>query len=572
MSGGAPGLAGYIYQQRYLAFQVLSSIAAGSLPDYPGQMKIDEFAVEARDDPTGPVWDVWVRLEDGAIHLRECKDTVITRADRVAFYRRIRQEVQAGTAPSRLTVGWVTDPEKQGNILNHFAGMAALVSQPLILQVSCPEEVRSAAAALDEAIFCLCSPPTIQDTAPAMSLTDAKDVLSRLSVERHRMSDLEDVVAFLAEAVFAAGTGRVIDRYIQGEFSARICQERQARYTIPTFLEAVKLAPVVLEASGAMGDLLRFHTGVAEEEDIPSVCWARLPGAPRRIWSLEERFGEIDFASYLLTASIGVGKTVTTLQGFANERTRRNGHHVLRVVARELDQDTSNALLKLVCILCGLSPTWLSIDGIDEIHADRRGEWRLLLRRLLRLPRLTLVLTARTEVVAAYPWLQDIGSPERVLTRLTEDQVTEEFQRVGLPVPANRSLIDVLRTPLFFFLYARVASREDMPLAQSGEVTGFGVIEAFWQRTVLSTSVGHRALGDEEQSQHPKRLAAEHMVRQTLDGNTLLRPGTCPADVSAGYETLRREGVIISQGTHAYRWAHDWLREYALIDYVLFEY
>jgi hypothetical protein len=108
-----------------------------------------------------------------------------------------------------------------------------------------------------------------------------------------------------------------------------------------------------------------------------------------------------------------------------------------------------------------------------------------------------------------------------------------------------------------------------MPLTESGEVTAFQVIEAFWCRTVLQASVGHRSPGDGDRSQHPKRLAAEHMVLQTLEGNPLLRPGSCSTDVAEGYETLRREGVITPQGTHAYRWAHEWVREYAIIDYLV---
>jgi hypothetical protein len=570
MSGGASGLTGYIYQQRYLAFQVLASVAAGNLPGYPAQLKIKEFAVEGRDEPDAPAWDVRFLLEDDSVHLRECKDTAITKTDRAIFYRRIRQELQAGTAASRLTVGWVTDPDKQGNILDHFAGMAALAaSQPLAVPANCPDQVRSDRAALEEAIYCLCSPPTKDEPAPALSLNDAKDILSRLSVERHRMSDLGDAVRLLAEGVFEGGTGEAIDRYIQGEFSVTITRDKKARYTVTAFLEAVNVGTVALQTPGPMAALLRFNSGVASGPEIPDVCWVRLPGAPRKLWSLQERLGETSLPACLLTASIGGGKTVTSLQAFASERTRRNGHHVLRVAARDLDKENTDALLKLACVLCGLAPTWLSADGLDEVRRDRREEWSLLTRRLLCLPGLTSVLTARQEVVAAHPWLQEIGLPERPLDRLTEAQVSEEFRCVSLPVPANRSLLDVLRTPLLFSLYARVVTPEDMPLAESGEVTAFGVIEAFWRRTVLQASVGHRSPGDGDRSQHPKRLAAEHMVLQTLEGNTLLRPGSCSAVVAEGYETLRREGVITSPGTHAYRWAHDWIREYAIIDYLV---
>ena len=257
------------------------------------------------------------------------------------------------------------------------------------------------------------------------------------------------------------------------------------------------------------------------------------------------------------------------MQVFDDERTRRNGHHVIRVEALDLDRDTMDVLLRLVCILCGLAPTWLCIDGLDEVRSDCRDKWKLLVRCLLSLPDLMLIATARQEVVAAQLWLQDIGLQERILPRLTERQVSDEFHRVRLPVPENPSLLDVLRTPQLLSFYARVVTRDDMPLAQSGEVTAFQVIKAFWQRTVLSASVGHRSPGDADGSQHPKRLAAEHMLQQTMDGELCLRPGSCAPDVADGYENLRREGVIVRETTYAYRWIHDWVRDYAIIDYII---
>src|SRR5262249_28048164 len=153
--------------------------------------------------------------------------------------------------------------------------------------------------------------------------------------------------------------------------------------------EAVNVGTVALQMSGLKAALLRFSSGAASGPEIPDVCWARLPGAPRKLWSLQERLGETSLPACLLTASIGRRKTVTSLQAFASERARRNGHHVLRVEARDLDKENTDALLKLACVLCGLAPTWLSVDGLDEVRRDRREEWSLLTRRLLRLPRLT---------------------------------------------------------------------------------------------------------------------------------------------------------------------------------------
>ena len=233
MSGGGPGLAGHIYQQRLLAFRVLSSLAAARLPEYTGQDVIVEFAVEGRDESTAPVWDVRFRLEDERVHLRECKDTAITKPDRAIFYHRIRKELQAGTAPSQLTVGWVTDADKQqGNILYHFSGMVKLaVAEVLAVPVNRPQEVTSARTALEEAVYCLCSDSTEKDAAPPLLLEDAKDLLSRVKTERYRMQDLEDAVKLLAEGTFTAGTGETIGKYILGEFAAKILPRQRRRVT-----------------------------------------------------------------------------------------------------------------------------------------------------------------------------------------------------------------------------------------------------------------------------------------------------------------------------------------------------
>jgi hypothetical protein len=570
MSGGAHGLTGYIYQQRYLAFQVLSSIAAGHLPGYPAPIKIKEFAIEGRAGVNGPAWDVLFLLDDDATHLRECKDTEITREDRFIFYRRIRCAVRSGIPVGRLTVGWVTDPDKQGNILSHLRGMVALCSgQSLTVPNSSPGQVRCPETALAEAIYCLCRPSAKDDEPPPLSLDDAKDLLGRLALELYRMEELEEAVGLLATSTFTSGTGEVIDRYITGELSICVCKEGEARYSATEFLQAVSVGTFALQATEQFVDLLRFHSAAGYNHPVQGVCWARLPNAPQQVWSLEERLDDFGPFSCILTATVGVGKTVTSRQAFASQSIRRNPHHVFLVEARDTDEETIEALLCLVCILCGLGPTWVCIDGLDEVRNEQREKWSLLVRRFLRIPRLTLVVTARQEVVTAHPWLQDIGLSVQQLLPLTETQVRREFERVNLPVPSNQSLLRALRTPLLLALYARVVTSEDMPLTDSGEVTAFQVIEAFWQRTVLRASIGHRSPGNADRSQQQKRRAVEEMAQQTLRGELLLRPGACPPEITDGFVTLHREGVLVAQTTHSYRWTHDWLREYALIDYLV---
>lgn len=570
MSGGSSGLGGHIYQQRYLAFRVLSSVAVGMIQTYPSAKRITSFAIEGRVTADGPAWDVLFVLEGGAAHLRECKDTRITPEDRETFYRRIRKERAAGVPIQQLTAGWVTDPDKQGNLPDHFQAMAALSAGPLpAVPAAAPDQVRSGDTALEEALYYLCRPAAKASDPPPLLLAEAGDLLGRLVVDLHRMEELKEAVEQLASGTFACGTGQLLGKYITGELSSRITACGEARYTVAEFLTEVGVGSLVLEAAGPLADLLRFHSGVAPRQE-QGIRWKRLAGEPVKVWPLDERLPGFDGSACMVTASIGGGKSVTGQQALASELTRgRNPHHALLVEAHEADDRTIAAILRLACVLCGLAPTWLCIDGLDEVRNEWREAWRLLLGRLLRLPRLSLVVTARQEVVTAHSWLQDIGLSVRELPVLTEAQVRAAFQEVNLPPPANPSLLRVLRTPLLLSLYAAVVTGEDLPLAESGEVTAFQVIEIFWDRTVLRASVGHRATGDAEQSQVHKRRAAEAMARQTFNGVLVLRPGDEPPEIEAGCETLRREGVVVREGTHACRWVHDWVREYALIDYVV---
>jgi hypothetical protein len=48
------------------------------------------------------VWDVRFQLANSAVHLRECKDTVITREDRLRFYRRVRRGETNDSYPRAL--------------------------------------------------------------------------------------------------------------------------------------------------------------------------------------------------------------------------------------------------------------------------------------------------------------------------------------------------------------------------------------------------------------------------------------------------------------------------------------
>jgi hypothetical protein len=454
MSGGASGLQGYIYQQRYLTFRVLASVAGTLLDAHQLASPIRSFSVEGRGSPTAPVWDVLFVLADDSVHLRECKDTEITKEDRKIFYERARKELHTGTPASRLTIGWVTDPDKQGRILDHFAGMISL-SQASTLTVpqQRPEEVRSAATALEEALYFLCSPAA--GTTPPCSIEDVRTILGRLAIDRHYMTDLGESVELLATGVFTTGTGAAIATFITGELSERICQAGHASYTLDEFLNAVRAGSVALHAPEILRRLLTFYSAAGYvAPPTRGIQWARLSEEPTKVWTLAERLPGFAGASCLITAPTGMGKTVTSEQAFAQEAGRRDRHHVLRVEPQLLSVEEADGLLQLACILSGLAPTWLVLDGVDEVRLDRRDEWVRRVDRLLRIPNLTRLLTVRQEVLSAHPWLQRIAAalPSQELQPLTHEQIQVEFRRVGLPVPANHALLRALQNPLLLSL------------------------------------------------------------------------------------------------------------------------
>ena len=179
MSGGATGLGGYVYQQDYLAYRGLASVVARTL-DGGALPSLQSFKIEGRASESGPSWDLVLSNSPGGIDLLECKDTEITKDDRAIFYKRVRREVASGVDTETIQVGWVTDREKQGNILTHLAGMAALVDDIHTVPESAPNSVGSAGTALGEAIYFLCHPDPFdgkEQKCDPVPLASAKSLL-----------------------------------------------------------------------------------------------------------------------------------------------------------------------------------------------------------------------------------------------------------------------------------------------------------------------------------------------------------------------------------------------------------
>ena len=573
MGGGGYGLGGYVYQQDYVAFRIMSSEARRILIPSDIRDCVVCFKVEGQQSPDGPVWDVGWKLENKTVHLRECKNTTIKRDDRKKFYARVRDEIAHGTLPTQLYIGWVTDPNKQDtNILSHLESLASLAASSTSEgSIELPNTVENGESALFEALFFL----SMDDSARSapIPITIAKELLSRLSIDRFRAIDLAASVELLAASVFKTGVGVTIRELIQGKLSTVIQRNGSASYKMETFLESVRISQVSLEFVGQFRDILEFHTVRPRSTKIPSITWACRPDRLAKVWSLVERLPTSGWErSFVLIAGTGVGKTATSLQMCAEKAEATSRYQVLRIEAGNVDTALVDALPRLCCTLGGVCRTWLAIDGLDQIPVATKQLWRQTLHRLLSIPNITVAITARKEVVNSHAWMQELLSllPEVSLDELTDEQVVAEFLDVGLTAPCNSDLIHCLKNPFLFSVYARTTSDLNMPLNDQGEVTAFDVIRVFWRLRVTAESDGHRAVNASSiNSALAKRSAVSYLAKQLVAGETVHQRPSGNAEVNAGIEMLCHEGVLVDHSTSTVVWRHAWFREYAMIDCLL---
>ena len=251
---------------------------------------------------------------------------------------------------------------------------------------------------------------------------------------------------------------------------------------------------------------------------------AHRPDRPK-VWPIEERLPSWHPGqSCVVAAKTGAGKTTSSLQMYLAQALRMNRHHVLRVEVANVDGNVVNLLPQLCRILSGVSATWLVIDGFDLIETPMKPAWCQSLSQFLNTPNLTVVITARREVLVAHGWMQELLDPlfKTPLGELTERQVAAAFEEVDLRVPTNRALLDLLKNAFLFRIYADAVSEDELPLADHGEVTAFDIVEAYWNRRVIAESQGQRAVGNPFASDTAKCAAVGYLADRTLAGDSAI--------------------------------------------------
>ncbi len=572
MSGGASGLAGYVYQQDYAAFKLLASEATRILTPDVTSRSISRFKIEGRCQSRGPVWDVVWTYEDGSIEFFECKNTAITREDRLTFYKRVRKELAAGADAENFRIGWVTDEKKQdGNIVQHLRDMAglALSCRDSEGKVS-PDRITSPRTALQEALYHLSN--TGASKLRPVAHIQATELLAGLKIEHFGANELRSSLDWLAPTIFESGSGTAIRSLIQGELATTVQELGTAEYTRDEFLAKIEVNQLTLNLEKSLRDALQTYSSASAPAVVPGIRWAHLPSEATKTWPLSQRLPEWSGQiSCVLTAKTGAGKTTASLQMYQERSANLSKHNVLRIEAAEVDAETVKLLPQLCGMLSGVSNTWIVVDGLDQISRMIESSWRQAIAKLLVLPRLTTVLTARREVVATNEWLQQLISRLREipLSELSEVQIANEFGRVGLNPPMSQALLACLRNPFLLSVYAQSVSETATPLADRRAVVAFDIIDTYWMKRVRSESQGFRSTEAPGRSVAEKRAAVSYLAEETLKGAIVLEPPSDRVLPAYGIDALCREGVIVQSSTNSHNWAHAWFREYAVADQII---
>ena len=522
MAGGASTSDGLTYQKDFAAYVLLTSEALRLLSGIAAEKAIRRFAIEARDDTGGTVWDVEWETEDDCFELRECKDTKISKTDRKTFYRRIRRRIVEIGSVEKVTFGWVTDKEKQDGLLPYLEWARDNAEHDFGDSQYKFGNLTNGERALREALYYLCEEPagfdeeankTVNNGEP-LSDKDARILIARLKIDCYRSSDLATSVEQLAEGLFENGCGTKIRRFIQGEFDAAIQRDGEANYSRSQFLGEVRDSEISSIFTSEFKKIVQFNNGANLPFDNSNiVTWSSLENQPTTVWSIDDRLETFDpTKSCVIVGRTGVGKTTSLLQIAEIQVNAVGSFHVLHFDCSQTTGEILEAIPLLVSVLASVSTTWIGLDGLDQIKRYGDERWKLLFRRLQSVPNIILSTTVRAEVIEVHDWMQATAASlgEITLNPLSGDQIDIAFKDVGLSPPRNQSLRKCLEIPFLFDIYAQTACEEDTSLENAGEVEAFDLIGRFWQKRIKNESVGLRLVGEAATSPDRKQKGLVH--------------------------------------------------------------
>jgi hypothetical protein len=176
-------------------------------------------------------------VEESKLEFAEVKSGMITKADRITFWGRLRRELTRDPhARARLVPILVVDPKKSDTLDKwHELPQAVAVFSASLPSQEPTGNVRTSNQLLEEALWCMCRPDCSTDGSdPPADFSAAIEALSRFELHCHEAHQLESQVIQFLDLLFPGGLTETQEMLLLGWLSKRATSTNVARRLFST--------------------------------------------------------------------------------------------------------------------------------------------------------------------------------------------------------------------------------------------------------------------------------------------------------------------------------------------------
>lgn len=563
---GALARKGFRFQDLYLLRRVLREAAEEFSHTVDSAISDPaKFGIEARASaPNSPTWDSVVQYQKSR-EVIEVKSGTVTKADRVAFWKRLRREANV-VRDKGIRPVLVVDPSSEET--TKWSALPAMSSAPSKQSISAePIRVCSTEDMLNEALWWMCKVSEREAGSPALAEGQARSVLANFTVESIAFSELEQSVLETIELLFPDGFSEQLSDLILGWLNHRATAQESRR-----FFSLREL----LGEMGILRNCAAFDTGtIARWKDF----WRELPalfaqGARARLGKAGQSIAMgltqplinkvlTSAGNFAVIGQAGGGKTALVSQ--FGEEAKAAGADVFQcsadAVSEEEVEDLSRSLRFRRALLKIREPTrklYVLIDALDEAEIGLRTQWVKQLARLGILADVNLRATVRDSAWRSDGTTQNhLKNWEKLIVEDWPEELIRKLLKDQWPTRTlSDGLLELIRQPLMLDLFWRtfVEGRENQTFDQSMLLTRHQLLSAFWQERLLH-SVRHNMPDLKQRIDQVVACAASSIG--TFDSHML--------DHEA-LEVMLSESVIVPDGwlNPRYRFRHPLLRDFAI--------
>jgi len=563
MSDGRDARHGFYFSDLPVIRRVLESLVATRAAEIDGNPAPPplQFMVESAF-PAGhaPTWDI---VEQSAtsdstiVVFEEVKSGPLDAEDRRTLWKRIRRTFLTNRKDdhSEFHCRLTTNPEKPTTNPEAWRELASMSSDAR--GVTLPSRFMSAADLAEEAIFLL-THDAEDETAPCLSLDDARQILRNFAFDDSRgegqlEKEINDSLAMLAKGLALDS----LRRAMLGDLYEKAAKPelRNLMFTSEDLWRKCSELDRLSYVSSDAAEVWRLWrrrpsladpTANAEEKGLSYRDWARVQ--PRVVSAIANGLPP----RLALVGAGGLGKTVLMSRVLGAELER--GSLVVAITGFDLRQRPADIVRKALAVAA--FSAWaekrkvvFAIDAFEEA-SDSTSELQSYLTALVGDDqRLQILLTVRPGKWREFAGTQEVDPRWRVV-ELQEWSAEIVGQLVPSGMSVGADLLSLLGTPLLLDIFLRTFADNDVP---SGLPTRDGVLSAYWGRRIIRT--GHPTSVDREVLLQRICCAEAEGVSRHLETDPLMRD-------------LASEGLfLVKDGGYTFR--HPLLRDFALMRWLL---